>query len=284
MNRREEYLEVTVHAEVDSAEVVARFAAEPPLGAWEGGGTVHLYWHESSWNPGILHELEGILATLGISVSAGMISVASIPDQDWNLTWSRSLAPLRIGRQVGVRQSWNTFDDPPPAVELIIDPRRAFGTGYHATTQLIIEWLEDLIAGGEKVLDLGTGSGILAMAAIRLGAASTLGIDNDPVAIECAREYAAMNGFGSELQLRVAEIEQAGPDRYDLVLANIDTKTLTPLIPWLLRLLKPSGRLLLSGVLQEDYRTVVALLSGTGAGCVARRDRDEWTAIQVLCD
>ena len=121
-----------------------------------------------------------------------------------------------MGRIAAADYSWNTrphsselarADPEFSGIELVIDPRRAFGTGYHATTQLVVEWLEAHVRGGGVVLDVGTGSGILAMTAIRLGAASALGVDNDPVAVECAREYAVLNGFGPELELRVASFE-----------------------------------------------------------------------------
>ena len=138
----------------------------------------------------------------------------------------RSLQPIRLGERILVRQSWNSAPVPDGGFELVIDPKRAFGTGYHATTQLIASWLEEMIRGGERVLDVGTGSGILAMAALRLGASSALGIDNDPEAIECAQEYAAVNDFGAELELRVAALEDLGSGQFDLVLANLDRNTL----------------------------------------------------------
>ena len=129
------------------------------------------------------------------------MSVNSVPWEDWNARWAAAVKPIHIGQQIVIRPSWEKVALPPNRIELIIDPKHAFGTGHHATTQFLIEWLEDLIQGGETVLDVGTGSGILAITALRLGAVSVLGIDNDPVAIECARTYASLNGFQDELAL-----------------------------------------------------------------------------------
>ncbi len=186
------YIEVRVETGVDSGEILALLEGPAPEGAWEAGGAVHLFWSEESWDAALLDELCGVLARLGSPVRPGKLSVVSVPDQDWNQTWARSLRPVRVGRRILIRQSWNRAEAPPDAVELVIDPRRAFGSGYHATTQLLAEWLEGEVRGGEHVLDVGTGSGILAMVSLRLGAACALGIDNDPVAIECARDYAAV--------------------------------------------------------------------------------------------
>ena len=116
-----------------------------------------------------------------------------------------SVRPIRIGRRIVIRPSWEPVALQAQDIEIVLDPKQAFGTGHHATTRMLLEWLEDLIHGGEFVLDVGTGSGILAMVALRLGAASALGVECDPVAVDCARDYARENGFGSTSRSSGAE-------------------------------------------------------------------------------
>ena len=127
----------------------------------------------------------------------GDIRVEELSDQDWNRQWAESVRPIRIGRRIVIRPSWEPVALQAQDIEIVLDPKQAFGTGHHATTRMLLERLEDLIHGGESVLDVGTGSGILAMVALRLGAASALGVECDPVAVDCARDYARENGFGS---------------------------------------------------------------------------------------
>src|SRR6266508_2879078 len=189
------YIEVRLKTALDCGELLASLNDPDVLGAWENGGTLHLYWPEGRWHSGIVHRLRTALGALGSAPDEKDILVTVVPDRDWNLIWTRSIEPIRVGRRILIRQSWNAATPAPGDIELVIDPKRAFGTGFHATTQLLLEWLEDKICGGEQILDVGTGSGILAMAALRLGARSALGVDHDPVAIECARGHAADTGF-----------------------------------------------------------------------------------------
>ena len=116
---------------------------------------------------------------------------------------------------------------PKDGIEIILDPKQAFGTGHHATTHLLLEWLEEIREwNGCRVLDVGTGSGILSMVALRLGALSALGIDLDPVAIDCAKGYALTNGFTNELDLRCCRIQELVSDTFEIIVANIDRKTI----------------------------------------------------------
>ncbi len=282
-NMQKNFIEVGVHnANVDSGEILALLRNNESLGGWEKDGTIHLYWPEDQWEESTLEDLKRALAVLGVEVRADTITMQMVPDKDWNAAWAASLQPIRLGRRLRVRQSWHPPDPEFKGIELVIDPKRAFGTGYHATTQLIIEWLEEHIRGGERVLDIGTGSGILAMAAIRFGANSALGIDNDPVAVECAREYASVNGFGPELKLWVSTFEEIGEGRFDVIVANLDNKTMPKLCGILPDLLNAGGIACLSGLMQQDREEISALLAGAGLSVNARSEREEWIALEVV--
>lgn len=211
-----------------------------------------------------------------------MIYIERLPEEDWNADWSRAVKPVRIGRRTVIRPSWERASLKPGDIELILDPKRAFGTGHHATTQLLIEWLEDIIRGGEQVLDAGTGSGILAMVALRLGARSAVGIDCDAVAVDCAMEYAAANGFGTELELRRARLEDVGGRRFDVVLANLDRRTLLQSVGPLLGHLHAGAVLLLSGLLAQEEDAVRAAFADAGCRLKERREREGWIAFHAV--
>ena len=276
-----EFIEIQLDAIVDPGELLAFLPSNDAAGAWESDGIVRVCWPREQWSPGILEELENALRRLGVSVSAANVRLQEIPDRDWNESWVRSIRPINIGERVIVRQSWNPVDVPAGMVELVIDPKRAFGSGYHETTRLLVQWIADEIRGGETVLDVGTGSGILAMTALRFGAALAVGIDNDEAAIECARENASLNGFGAELELRVGLAGTIGAERFDLIVANIDRKTLSGCVGKLGENLKAEGRALLSGLLEEDCTDLSGEIEAARGRITRKRSLGEWAALEV---
>ena len=277
-----DWVEVTITSDADAGELLGAMNDPAVTGAWQEHGFIHLYWPSDQWNGDSLDQLRMVLKHFGPYAD---ISVDQLPNRDWNAEWARQVKPLRIGRRVVIRPSWERVFLEHDDFDLIIDPKQAFGTGHHATTRLMIELLEDLVQGGERVLDVGTGSGILAMVALRLGAGTALGIDKDKVAIDCAREYAALNRFGSELHLEVTALHDM-TDRsghsFDLILANLDRGALCESTPVLRRYLDGGARLVLSGLLTDQQDEVTAAFAASGACVCRQRERDGWVAMELM--
>lgn len=209
--------------------------------------------------------------------------IAEVPDQDWGETWKRDLRPFLVGR-VFVRPSWIAEPPPPGCAEVVLDPGMAFGTGSHPTTALCLGAISRILEErpGQRLLDVGTGSGLLAIAAARLGAAEVVGTDNDPVALEVARENAGRNGVALRLHLvPVAPAELRGP--FDLVVANILANTLVELAPELAAQVAPGGRLLLSGLLagQEEEVRQAYLRAGLQADLAGDGAEGEWRLLAL---
>ena len=160
--------------------------------------------------------------------------------------------PIRINDRLWIVPSWHTAPDP-TAINLELDPGLAFGTGSHPTTRLCLEWLCDKVGHGNTVLDYGCGSGILALAAARLGAGDVLGVDIDDRALEAAADNAARNGVA----LRLAHSNAPLTEPFDIVVANILTNPLCLMAPLLAARVRPGGRLALSGVLQAQAEQVI---------------------------
>jgi len=270
-----------VRAAIDIEELAGELADTGLLGASEADGTAHFYWPSESWSPAILDSFRLLLQGRSIPVDAANLSLEVVPDQDWNALWAQSVSPVRIGRRLLIRQSWNPVDAQPDVIELVIDPKRAFGTGFHATTQLLLEWLEDNVRRNDRVLDIGTGSGVLAMAAVRLGAVSALGIDCDPEAIECARENAAANGFGTELEFRLENVERLEAGGFNIVVANLDRNTLLRFDREVAHTVGRQGRLCLSGIQAQDLADILLAFAHQGGRDFGQWQRDEWLALEI---
>ncbi|MCA9471962.1 MAG: 50S ribosomal protein L11 methyltransferase [Nitrospirales bacterium] len=264
------------------SELAGRLMNMSLLGAWEDEGVVHLYWDHADWHESMLEALGETLLELGLKVDHDEIRVQTIPWQDWNRIWTESVQPIHIGKRIVVRPSWSEVEVAEDGIELILDPKQAFGTGHHATTQLLCEWLEDTIQGGEQVLDVGTGSGLLGMVALRLGATSVLAIDHDAVALECAKEYARMNHFGPELEFQVLDIHDLSDGQYDVILANIDRRTLLSVDQAFANVAGSHTLLLMTGILESDYEELVAYYRQYGWRDGDVRKRAEWIAIELV--
>src|SRR5690606_25394554 len=179
-----------------------------------------------------------------------------IADQDWERSWMDNFKPMRFGRRLWIVPSWHEAPEP-DAVNLLLDPGLAFGTGTHPTTALCLEWLDSQGLDGLQVIDFGCGSGILAIAALLLGADRVTGTDIDPQALEASRDNAQRNQLADErLPLYLPADMPAEPA--DILVANILAGPLVSLAPQLTGLVKPGGRIALSGILAEQTEEILA--------------------------
>jgi ribosomal protein L11 methyltransferase len=194
-----------------------------------------------------------VRACQAIGIVVPDFRLRSVPDQDWVSTSRDQFGPVRVSERLWIVPTWHSPPDP-AAINLVLDPGLAFGTGSHATTRLCLQWLERTIKGGETVLDYGCGSGILAIAALRLGARRAVGIDIDPGAVAVARANAERNGVAAEFLHDCAGLAFSA----DVVVANILANPLKLLAPVLISRCARGGRLALSGILAEQAEEVKA--------------------------
>jgi len=214
-----------------------------------------------------LFEADADAATLTLSLSAQLgiapdtITREDLVERDWVRAWMDDFKPMRFGEQLWIVPTG--YEPPDPgAVNLLLDPGLAFGTGTHPTTALCLEWLDANPPVDATCIDYGCGSGVLAIAALRLGARHCLGVDLDPQALAATRDNARRNDIADEqLPVCLPEDLQAGP--VDLVMANILSGPLVELAPALSRLVRPGGKLILSGLLAEQAHTVASAYSDT---------------------
>jgi ribosomal protein L11 methyltransferase len=210
---------------------------------------------------------------------SSVLSEKIIPDQNWNETWEKTIQPQIIG-EFYIHPTWSaSIPDTADKIELMIDPKMAFGTGYHATTRVMLEWLPEVIEEGDKVLDAGTGTGILAIAALKLGAKSAFGFDIDEWSETNAHENILLNEVENfDVKLGSTEVIPEG-EKYDVILANINRNALIDLVPVLLTFLNEGGKLLLSGLLEEDEPVILKQDSLQKLNHKGTHQHKEWIAI-----
>lgn len=228
-----------------------------------------------------LREFLGQLPTWGLSSGPGRITVRPVPEETWEEAWKTGFHPRRVGRRIWFRPSWATVEAKPGEVVIVIDPGLAFGTGEHETTQLCAEMLEEVIEGGEHVVDVGTGSGILAILAARLGAGRVEAIDNDPQAVEAAWDNVNRNGVADVVQVREGYF-LAGAEGIDVLVANLNTALLEQLLPDVPAALAPGAQVIVSGVALANRLRVRNVLRKVGLALAEARIRGDWCAFRAV--
>jgi ribosomal protein L11 methyltransferase len=212
-----------------------------------------------------------------------------VGESDWAEAWKEHFHVIRIGRQFVIKPSWRDYDPLPGDLVIEIDPGLAFGSGLHPTTRLCMEILEDLQPQGHSLFDVGTGSGVLAIAALKLGARQVRAVDVDDVAVRVARENFERNGYplprpvsgeGSVyVEAEEGSAGDSGGRQWDLVVANILAHVLAELMPLMVAALAPGGRLILSGIVAEQEAVVTAALEIHRLRLAERRTDEDWVAL-----
>jgi ribosomal protein L11 methyltransferase len=229
--------------------------------------------------------LEEALWHLGRITPLPEASFREIPEEDWSLQWKVHYRPMRIGRRIRIIPSWMEASVLPTDAVLRMDPGMAFGTGVHPTTQLCLAAMEERIVPGMDVFDLGCGSGILAIAAVKLGAGRAIGLDLDPQAVQTARENAIRNGEDSKIDFRMGSLDTLLEERRSapMVVANILASVLREMLSeGLAKTVLPGGCLILSGILADQSAAVEAAVRTAGMQCMERKIREDWVALVAL--
>lgn len=298
---RKGYIEVSVTATVETTEALADFLfsegalgliIEDPVDRWPEVLIRASFSGTRSITPIIVRlvQYQKELETLGITGAVGRIETCQIPFEDWGKTWKEHFRPLEVGKRLIIVPPWEEGVFPEDRLPIRIDPGMSFGTGHHATTRMCLEALEACMgrpaeSRGPRVLDVGTGTGILAIAAAALGAGCIVAIDTDPEACEAATRNLVLNSVSDRIRLFQGGVEAFGPELpFDVIVANLDSKSLCALFGALSPILHPRGRLVASGVLVEEGATVAAAARAARLGVSARQSDGEWLCLTLAPD
>ncbi len=314
-------LEISVECDAEAAEAVSElfnrfnggdYDADSEAGEASGGGAVIETTGYDDFNEPIAGEFRIVVKTylkpgargaqIRQQIEEGLWFLSRIypmpeprlqwlREEDWANAWKRFYKPLRVGRHILLKPSWESIDIAPDDILVELDPGMAFGTGLHPSTRLCIAALEDVVKPGDVVLDVGAGSGVLSIVAYKLGAASILATDIDPIAVEVTQENAERNGvpLGAQpgITVQPGSVPAGLAGRFDLIVANILAEVLVKLFdaaydyPPLAEPLKSGGLLILAGIIAERADLVIDAAQRHGCTLVDRKQEGDWVALVV---
>ncbi len=248
--------------------------------------TVRTYVADSDFEPGLVEEISQALWHYSRLRSVSELRVSTLKEEDWANAWKEHFQVHQIGDRVVIRPPWQAHEPVGDQVVVELDPGMAFGTGLHPSTKMSVLGIEEVVTAGDRVFDVGTGSGILAIAALKLGAVHADCVDVETVAVRATRENAERNGVSDALAV---ELGSAGPGEpfqgeYDVVLANIIARILIELSEALVDATKRGGHLVLAGIIESREADVIAAYASHGASVVTRRQMDDWVSLVLTRD
>ena len=245
---------------------------------------VHAYFPAETTSRETIESLRARLAALtpewlGFDAGKRELEIANVREEDWAENWKKYYKPFRVGRHLVVRPVWEKYEPQEGDKIISIDPGMAFGNGTHETTSMCLGLVEDYIKPGDTVLDVGTGSGILAIASVLMGAQSALGVDLDPVAVRVANENIERNGLSDRVRAQAGDLVKGIDTQADVVFANIIADAVIMLSRAVRAHMKPGGVFICSGIILEREQDGLDALSEAGFTVDRIEHRGEWSAI-----
>ncbi|MFN8486975.1 MAG: 50S ribosomal protein L11 methyltransferase [Caldilineaceae bacterium] len=252
-----------------------RFVVKTYIKPGQRGEEIHRQIEEGLWRLSLIYPVPATP------------EVRTVREEDWANAWKKFYKPLRVGRHVVLKPSWEEFVSQPDDIIIELDPGMAFGTGLHPTTRLCIAALEEVVQKGDAVLDVGTGSGVLAIVAAKLGATEILATDIDPIAVQVANENAVINGLTPDgwLEIRQESIPADKTAHFRVIVANILAEVLaglfdgkygnTPLAEPLVK----GGKMVLSGIIEDKAEIVIEAATRHGLRLSGRKQENDWVAL-----
>lgn len=235
---------------------------------------VHMYLAPDENPAEVLPLFEERLKNSGIDYQ---LNTTGVEQEDWQNGWKKFYHAMDIGERLAIVPGWEDYDT--DRIKIVMDPGMAFGTGTHETTSLCLETLDSLVKGGERVLDIGTGSGILAIAALKLGAAGAEGVDIDPMCVRTAGENAQRNGVQQNFKVLVGDLSNQASGQYDIICANIVANAIKALVPGVPALLKPDGIFMASGIIDTRKDEVVEAVQAAGLAVQQIKEKNGWVCL-----
>jgi ribosomal protein L11 methyltransferase len=277
----DKYLQLKISTDQPVNDLIVGFLSDVGAeGFVEESNELSCYFADRKWNPSFRTDVNEFLSNLKKEgrINSFAIDVSEIRNQDWNKQWEDTVVPVEVTKNVAIKPSWKEYDGDAKIV-IEIDPKMSFGTGHHETTRMMIRLLEKFIKGGEKILDVGTGSGVLAIAAAKLGAKRCVAIDNDDWSIDNARENIKKNGAGDKVEIIKGDLTSVPDLGFNIVVANLNRNTLLYIRDEIYERCANGGIVLLTGVLTLDEEGIVKSYQDKGFSSIETIREAEWSAL-----
>ncbi len=240
----------------------------------------HCYIRQAEYTESVREQAVLILTNIFKAPDA-IVSQTELIDRNWNEEWEKTIQPIWVTDTLVIAPTWSPVDEADGRTVLVIDPKMSFGTGYHETTRLMLRMMQAHIPAGCTALDVGTGTGVLAIAAVKLGARYSIGVDIDEWSADNGNENIERNGLGGRVDIRIGSLETVPETAFDVILANIIRMTILELLDAMLEKLAPTGTLFLSGLLVEDQAPIEAALLARSCTVTGVMRENEWIGMMA---
>ena len=284
--QKRQWIEVTLKADSPFQDLLIGQLAQLGFdGFLQEEASFSCYAPAKTWKNGMAKKLQSLLGNFEREFKGKHFPMTkkTIHQKNWNEDWKKSVGIVEATSNVIIKPSWKKLRKKDKGkIVLHIDPKMAFGTGHHETTRLALVLLEDHLSADAQVLDFGSGTGILAIAAVKLGAKAALAVDNDPRAVENALENISRNRVPRRVKAIEGNAHKLPKRSFDVILANIDLSTIANSLPALVKRLKPQGTMIVSGLLTTDMTNFMNLISHQGVMPLEMVSENEWVALALI--
>jgi ribosomal protein L11 methyltransferase len=281
---KKSYYQIKIMTSEDAYEsIIVFFMNYKNSGFFEDDNYIAGYINKEDWDVDFEFKIREFLNSLkddGV-IDEYEIEIELLEDQNWNEQWEESVEPIIISSKIVIKPTWKEFKAEPDQIIIQIDPKMAFGTGHHETTRLCVQALEKYIRDESSLLDMGTGTGVIAIAAILLGAKEAVGIDNDEWAYDNAIENLKLNKVDDKIQIILGSKNSIPNTQFDIITSNIDFRTNSELLKSYPKYLKKDGIIILSGLLVTDLDDMKNIASECNMVVVEQSSENEWGCLVV---